>query len=81
MLQRGRKKGCTDEEAKTLRHRLYAEYDRLRMEESSTDAVRAGYLPRSYYIDKLYDLHIASWSKSRIRRLLMYRYQIEDERK
>jgi hypothetical protein len=79
MAQRGRKKGCTDEEAKTLRHRLYAEFDKLRSEESSTDALRASYLPRSYYVDRLFELHIAPWSKSRIRRLLMYRYKIGDE--
>jgi hypothetical protein len=79
MAQRGRKKGCTDEEAKTLRHRLYAEFDKLRSEESSTDALRASYLPRSYYVDRLFEMHIAPWSKSRIRRLLMYRYKIGDE--
>jgi hypothetical protein len=79
MAQRGRKRGCTDEEAKTLRHRLYAEFDKLRSEESSTDALRASYLPRSYYVDRLFEMHIAPWSKSRIRRLLMYRYKIGDE--
>ena len=79
MLQRGRKKGCTDEEAKSLRHRLYWEYDRLRREEMAADPVRASYLQRSYYVEKLYEMSIAPWSKSRIRRLLMYRYQIEDE--
>ena len=79
MLQRGRKKGCTDEEAKSLRHRLYGEYDRLRREEMTADPVRASYLQRSYYVEKLYEMSIAPWSKSRIRRLLMYRYQIEDE--
>ena len=79
MAQRGRKKGCTDEEAKTSRHRLYAEFDKLRTEESATDALRASYLPRSYYVDRLFEMHIAPWSKSRIRRLLMYRYKIGDE--
>lgn len=80
MLQRGRKKGCTDEEAKCLRHRLYAEFDRLRKEELEADPIRASYLQRSYYVDKLFEMTIAPWSKSRIRRLLMYRYQIENER-
>ena len=79
MLQRGRKKGCTDEEAKSLRHRLYEEYDRLRKEEMVADPIRASYLQRSYYVEKLFEMCIAPWSKSRIRRLLMYRYQIEDE--
>ena len=79
MSHRGRKKGCTDEEARILRHRLYVEFDRLREEERVADPVRASYLQRSYYVEKLFDMCIAPWSKSRIRRLLMYRYKIGDE--
>jgi hypothetical protein len=77
MAQRGRKKGCTDEEAMMLRHQLYEAYDNLRQEEKNQDTIRAGYLSRSYFVHKLFDMHIASWSKSRIRRLLMYRYKYE----
>ncbi|MBO5018167.1 MAG: hypothetical protein J6J71_03710 [Prevotella sp.] len=80
MAQRGRKKGCTDEEAYHLRLRLFEEYDRLMALEKVEDATRASFLPRGYYIEKLFALHIAPWSKSRIRRLLMYRYK-RDERK
>lgn len=80
MAQRGRKKGCTDEEAKSLRQRLYDEYDRLLLSEKNSDPLKASYLPRAYYIDKLFEIHIASWSKSRIRRLLMYRYKQDYER-
>lgn len=79
MQQRGRKPGCSDIVALGQRQRLYDEYDRLCAEERSNDPIRAMYLPRAYYIDKLFDLHIAPWSKSRIRRLLMYRYS--DDRK
>lgn len=79
MAQRGRKKGCTDEEAHSLRLKLYETYDALMTMERADDAIRASFLPRGYYIEKLFDMHIASWSKSRIRRLLMYRYR--DERK
>lgn len=79
MAQRGRKKGCTDEEAVSLRHRLYMAYDELRQTERSQDNIRAGFLPRTYYVQKLFDMHIASWSKSRIRRLLMYRCKYEQQ--
>lgn len=79
MAQRGRKKGCTDEEAVLLRHKLYEAYDELRQNEKSQDHIRAGFLPRTYYVQKLYDMHIASWSKSRIRRLLMYRCKYEQQ--
>lgn len=75
MAQRGRKKGCTDDEARILRQQLYDEYDKLLLQEKESDPLRASYLTRGYFIDRLFDLHIASWSKSRIRRLLMYRYK------
>lgn len=79
MSQRGRKKGCTDIEAHMLRARLYDAYDNLVREERTENAMRAEYLTRGYYIEKLFAMHIAPWSKSRIRRLLIYRYK--DERK
>ena len=79
MQQRGRKQGCSDIVALGQRQRLYDEYDRLYAEEKSKDPVRAMFLPRAYYIEKLFELHIAPWSKSRIRRLLIYRFR--DDRK
>lgn len=75
MAQRGRKKGCTDEEARILRQRLYNEYDRLLLQEREADPLKARYLTRGFYIERLFELNIASWSRSRIRRLLMYRYK------
>lgn len=75
MAQRGRKKGCTDIEAHTLRQRLFAAYDQLCTDEKDADAVRAGFLPRGYYVEKLFEMRIAAWSKSRISKLLMYRYK------
>lgn len=75
MAQRGRKKGCTDEVASNDRKRLYDAYDKLRKDEFCRDPICASYLPRDYYVDKLFEQHIAAWSKSRIRRLLMYRYK------
>jgi hypothetical protein len=77
MGQRGRKKGCTDKEAVALRKQLYEAYDTLHSVEKQEDDIRASYLPRSYYVHKLFEMHISSWSKSRIRRLLMYRYMYE----
>lgn len=79
MAQRGRKKGCTDAQAVILRQELYVAFDKLRREERLADATRASYLPRAYYIDKLFNMHIAPWSKSRICRLLTYRSVYDNE--
>lgn len=79
MEKRGRKRGCSDVIALEQRRQLYEHYDILCSEERMLDPIRAMHLPRSYYIEKLFDLHIASWSKSRIRRLLIYRFK--DDRK
>lgn len=79
MAQRGRKKGCTDTQAVTLRQELYLAFDNLRKEERLADATRASYLPRAYYIEKLFNMHIAPWSKSRIGRLLIYRSLYDNE--
>lgn len=80
MEKRGRKKGCTDVDAGIARDTLYAEYDKLVAEEKQEDAHRAAYLPRMYYVDKLFDMRIALWSKSSIRRLLMYRFRYDRKR-
>jgi hypothetical protein len=80
MAQRGRKKGSTDENAHLLRLQLYDEYDRLRHKEAMEDAFRASFLPYNFYVGKLFDMAIVPWSKSHIRRLLMYRYRMKDDR-
>jgi hypothetical protein len=74
MAQKGRKKGCTDAEAEANRYILYDAYDRLIEKEKSEDWLRMTFLPRSYYVVKLFDLHIVPLSKTTIRRLLMHRY-------
>lgn len=79
MAQRGRKKGSTDETAHTLRLQLYSEYDRLRDKETEEDPFRASFLPYDFYVGRLFDMAIAPWSKSHIRRLLMYRYRQRDD--
>ena len=58
---------------------MYSEYDRLRSKEASEDAFRASFLPYDFYVGKLFDMAIAPWSKSHIRRLLMYRYRQRDD--
>jgi hypothetical protein len=79
MATRGRKKGSTDDNAKQLRFRLYLEYDRLRDKEEAEDAFRASFLPYDFYVSRLFEMAIAPWSKSHIRRLLMYRYKRRDD--
>lgn len=73
----GRKKGYCDTECERLRKVIYDAYDRLWCEELATDPVRARHLPRAYFVDKLYDMHITPWSKRNILRLLMYRVKYE----
>lgn len=80
MEKRGRKKGCTDVDAEKARDVLYAEYDKLIDAQKKEDAHRASYLPRMFYVDKLFDMRIALWSKSSIRRLLMYRFKYDRKR-
>lgn len=79
MAKRGRKKGCSNIEAALLRQHLFEACDRLHAEERIADKLRASYLPRAYYVDKLFELRIAPWSKSRINRLLMYRFRYESK--
>lgn len=73
----GWKKGYSQEDISLLRERLYAEYDKLKAEERVSNPVRYKYLPKSYYAEKLYDMHITPWKIEYISRLLTYRYRNE----
>lgn len=73
----GRKKGYCDTECDRLRKVIYNAYDTLWKQELEADPTRAHHLPRAYFVDKLYDMHITPWSKRNILRLLIYRVRYE----
>jgi hypothetical protein len=73
MGNRGRKKGSTDAEAEANRYALYDAYDMLIEKEKREDNLRATFLPRTFYVTRLFDMHIVPLSKTSIRKLLMYR--------
>lgn len=76
----GRKKGYCDTECERLRSVIYEAYDTLWRQEIETDPIRAHYLPRAYFVDKLYEMHITPWSKRNILRVLIYRIKDEQRR-
>lgn len=73
----GWKKGYTLEDINRLRKRLYAEYDNLKKIEKLNDPLRYKYLPKSYYAERLFIMHITPWSVDYISRLLTYRFKNE----
>jgi hypothetical protein len=74
----GWKKGYSQEDISSLRVRLYEEYDKLKDEEKAANPMRYRYLPKSYYAEKLFDMHITPWTIEYISRLLTYRYRNDD---
>lgn len=72
-MRAGRKKGSTDQVSTAQRQQLYMAYDRLVAEEKKADSHKAKFLPRAYYVDKLYDLNIGPWSRRYILYLLINR--------
>lgn len=77
MSKAGRKKGSTDPCATAQREALYRAYDELRHREFETDILKARFLPRAYYIEKLYEMRIAQWTKRYILYLLINRPRYE----
>jgi hypothetical protein len=76
----GRKKGYCDVECERLREIIYTAYDDLWRAELESDPIRARHLPRAYFVEKLYNMHITPWSQRNILRLLIYRIKYERKR-
>lgn len=79
-MKAGRKKGSTDKTVTALRERLYRLFDEMVLKEREENELRAQFLPRSYYVERLFELHITNWSRRNILRLLTERVRYERER-